>query len=598
MAFKFSRLVLLMILWFGFLLSPVCHAQANANLAASELAYSCPSEGLFQNGQARDVEWRATDNGVAFVEPKSHCWIRVNLQRVQVETGSPNYLLFSRSPMLSSAFYDAQGQLIDLTKFEGSKHAPLISGRLSLFPLFSLAPGPLYIKLDSANPTFDERVMVKTPGTLEALGKAQSTTIVLTVLAATGLLTSALFTASFGIALRDIDFGIYSLYSFFIGLTLLAWDQVDAFGLGNHYGWLWQLSAPLATMMLCWLSIRFGQFNQYSVVAAIGLKLFIAFNGIMLIWALVALIGVPVGSMPFNRINYENWQDVLVGGLIMIGGLQAWRRGAKDGLLMFLSLSPSMFSDLVNRVWDPAVAPFLHSSVGITFPTQFNQLIHINGSLTWLALPLVFCFCLARRTLLLHRALIEERKLLEERVVERTQDLHLANKELELLAATDALTGLVNRRRMIEWINHEMDRCRRTKKPLALCMIDVDNFKFINDNYGHPTGDRVIAAIASVFKEVMRRTDIAARFGGEEFLLLMPETDETEALLVSERLREVIAAIPFFSDNGYPFALTVSIGVTLFDHGVAHDTISNILTRADKALYSAKHAGRNQVIFA
>jgi diguanylate cyclase (GGDEF)-like protein len=129
-------------------------------------------------------------------------------------------------------------------------------------------------------------------------------------------------------------------------------------------------------------------------------------------------------------------------------------------------------------------------------------------------------------------------------------------------------------------------------------MIDVDNFKFINDNYGHPTGDRVIATIASMFTEVMRRTDIASRFGGEEFLLLMPETDAAEAAVVSERVREVVDALPFFSDSGYPFSLTVSIGVALFDHHCSDDTISSLLSRADKALYSAKNAGRNQVIFA
>jgi diguanylate cyclase (GGDEF)-like protein len=211
----------------------------------------------------------------------------------------------------------------------------------------------------------------------------------------------------------------------------------------------------------------------------------------------------------------------------------------------------------------------------------------------------VFCFALARRSMSLHFTLIDERKRLEDRVLHRTHELHIANKELELLATTDALTGLANRRSMMDWIKREIERTERAdpgSKPLALCMLDVDHFKKINDTCGHLTGDRAIVAIAKACSETIRKSDIASRFGGEEFVVLMAETDVAEAQVVAERLRAGVEAVSIMSDSGEPVRMTVSIGVAFFDHQVADDSMLKLLNRADRALYVAKHAGRNQVV--
>ena len=195
-------------------------------------------------------------------------------------------------------------------------------------------------------------------------------------------------------------------------------------------------------------------------------------------------------------------------------------------------------------------------------------------------------------------ALHDERNLLEARVLQRTLELMVANTKLEQLATTDPLTGIGNRRRMTEQINKELERCRRFKHPLALLMVDIDHFKNVNDIYGHEAGDRAIVAVARALAGGMRNIDMASRFGGEEFVLLMPETDIDVASGAAERLRSEVAALFIDGDNGEQITLTVSIGVAASTSEGAPDSASSLISRADKALYQAKHAGRDRVVSA
>ena len=193
-------------------------------------------------------------------------------------------------------------------------------------------------------------------------------------------------------------------------------------------------------------------------------------------------------------------------------------------------------------------------------------------------------------------ALHDERNKLERRVAERTLELLLANEQLSKLATTDSLTGIGNRRKMTQQIGAELERARRLRHPLALLMVDIDHFKRINDNHGHPAGDRAIVAVARTLSETMRIIDMVARFGGEEFVLLMPETAQAAALVAAERLRAAVAALALTGDDGQPLTLTISIGVATVDPLAAPDTTSSLLVRADKALYRAKQAGRDRVM--
>lgn len=195
-------------------------------------------------------------------------------------------------------------------------------------------------------------------------------------------------------------------------------------------------------------------------------------------------------------------------------------------------------------------------------------------------------------------ALDDERRQLELRVSRRTLELQAANAKLEQLASTDPLTGIGNRRKMTERINLELERSRRSGQPLSLLMVDIDHFKHVNDGYGHDAGDRVIVAVAQQLAGGMRSIDLASRIGGEEFVLLMPETDIDVARGAAERLRAQVGALRVTCDDGRPIALTISIGVTTIATDGAPDTASSLLLRADRALYRAKHAGRDRVMCA
>ncbi|GAB2863365.1 hypothetical protein GCM10027277_35040 [Pseudoduganella ginsengisoli] len=193
-------------------------------------------------------------------------------------------------------------------------------------------------------------------------------------------------------------------------------------------------------------------------------------------------------------------------------------------------------------------------------------------------------------------ALNDERNNLEDRVLQRTLELLMANTKLEQLATTDPLTGIANRRKMTEHIAKELERVRRLRHPLALLMVDIDHFKRINDTYGHEAGDRAIIAVANMLSASLRAIDTVARFGGEEFVLLMPETDLETAGLAAERLREAASLLAVEVDGGLAIALTISIGVAASRPQQAPDTASSLLVRADKALYQAKEEGRNRVV--
>ncbi len=195
-----------------------------------------------------------------------------------------------------------------------------------------------------------------------------------------------------------------------------------------------------------------------------------------------------------------------------------------------------------------------------------------------------------RRTL---AALNDERDHLEERVQRRTQQLQMANIRLEELATTDPLTGIANRRKMTEEIAAELERARRFGHPLSVLMVDIDFFKRINDTYGHDTGDGAIVALARLLAGSLRAIDTAARFGGEEFVVLMPETDETVAAVAAERLRTAAAALRVPAEDGTDVTLTISIGLA---SAARDDTPSALLMRADKALYRAKQEGRDRVV--
>jgi diguanylate cyclase (GGDEF)-like protein len=162
-------------------------------------------------------------------------------------------------------------------------------------------------------------------------------------------------------------------------------------------------------------------------------------------------------------------------------------------------------------------------------------------------------------------------------------------------AVTDELTNLANRRRFMEVVELELKRAERFQSPLGLLLVDLDDFKLVNDRFGHGTGDEVLRALSDVFRESLRDVDLAARLGGEEFAVLLPETDYSGAAGVAERLRASLASLELATPDGEGFGVTASFGVAVYPEA---QSVDELLRTADAALYRAKAEGKNRVALA
>ncbi|AGH47039.1 sensor domain-containing diguanylate cyclase [Paraglaciecola psychrophila] len=169
------------------------------------------------------------------------------------------------------------------------------------------------------------------------------------------------------------------------------------------------------------------------------------------------------------------------------------------------------------------------------------------------------------------------------------------NSQLEKVSRVDGLTGLYNRRFWEEQFVMEYKRDKRSESPSALIMLDIDNFKKVNDTYGHPAGDEVIKTLAGIIKKATRETDLAGRYGGEEFAVILPDTPVANVEFVAERVRRLVEKCVVVHDE-MNISFTVSIGIAGFKHTYKDST--QWLDMADKSLYQAKAAGKNRVILA
>ena len=187
----------------------------------------------------------------------------------------------------------------------------------------------------------------------------------------------------------------------------------------------------------------------------------------------------------------------------------------------------------------------------------------------------------------LHISYVHEADLVRIYVLVVTQRKR-AEAEIHHLATTDSLTGVANRREFVRILESEVVRAKRYAVPLSLVMYDVDYFKRVNDTFGHAVGDGVLQAVTTLVKDNIRTTDVAARWGGEEFMVLMPQCDLRSARDAAEKLRLAISRHPFETVT----ELTASFGIAAFEPG---DDLNSLLKRADDALYLAKENGRNRV---
>lgn len=165
--------------------------------------------------------------------------------------------------------------------------------------------------------------------------------------------------------------------------------------------------------------------------------------------------------------------------------------------------------------------------------------------------------------------------------------------DLEHQARTDFLTGIPNRRHFLDLADLELARARRYGRPFSVLMLDLDLFKSVNDRYGHRVGDLALQKVVEVCRQALREVDVIGRLGGEEFGIMLPETDAEQAMQVADRVRQSIAAASVPLPQGGSVCITTSIGVATYTE--ADPDFDGVLTRADRALYEAKRTGRDRV---
>lgn len=178
----------------------------------------------------------------------------------------------------------------------------------------------------------------------------------------------------------------------------------------------------------------------------------------------------------------------------------------------------------------------------------------------------------------------------QDRLARARQELERLNRDLDAMAHIDALTGLANRRRFQKALDEECARARRYNRELSVLLFDLDHFKGVNDARGHPVGDRVLEAVGRVLSSALRPGDVAARQGGEEFAVLLPDAGPSEAAAIANRLRDELTGLDHSDDNGERFKVTVSGGVATLRRD---ESPAQLIARADHGLYFIKNTGRD-----
>jgi diguanylate cyclase (GGDEF)-like protein len=195
----------------------------------------------------------------------------------------------------------------------------------------------------------------------------------------------------------------------------------------------------------------------------------------------------------------------------------------------------------------------------------------------------------AAEAILLSLALADRIRVLQE----EKRQMETRERRLLVLSNTDGLTKLYNKRYFDEKLKSEIALVKNLGDPLSLLILDLDNFKKINDTHGHPVGDQVLRRLGEIVQASIRETDCACRYGGEEFAVILPGTDREKSLDVAERIRQAMAADIFETSRGNKFSITVSIGLGQYITG---ETCAELIRRTDQALYQAKGRGKNQTV--
>ena len=313
-------------------------------------------------------------------------------------------------------------------------------------------------------------------------------------------------------------------------------------------------------------------------------------RGWIIIFAAIFLYMIPwILTDILPNFTYEHLISTYTPVALIPTSLSYLLRGRR-GLFMTLTINQSTFALILT----------IH--YGLHWPqTIFVNWLIVNFYTYTAALFITHFAQLYKQTRHLNQELSTTHEALQEQhlmLLAVQEDLHIKNAELatanswlESLATTDSLTGLLNHRAFVAALDSEIGRTRQSAQSCALLFFDLDHFKALNDGYGHPAGDVVLQQLAAIARQTLRDADVLGRWGGEEFIALLPETDSDDALAIAEHLRLAIADHLFAVGGGVH--LTCAIGVSTFPCDAQER--NDLVHAADQAMYMAKHMGRNQV---
>ena len=262
--------------------------------------------------------------------------------------------------------------------------------------------------------------------------------------------------------------------------------------------------------------------------------------------------------------------------------------------LRYLERVSSVTNHLIDEMDDSVAVSFIVESLSVLYEDEPSEALSPEAVLTsriLANLAVRLGRCGLRRS--------EELKQMESTEAELQKMHHqLLKKNMALRERTmvDELTGLFNRRYFERSLNYDMERFKRYGRPFSVVMFDVDRFKKINDEYGHAVGDMALRHLAGLAKETVRSADLVARWGGEEFVFLLPETGKDGALTTAERFREKVRRASLDTENGI-LKMTISLGIASVENGFSGDG-QTVMRAADNALYHAKETGRNRSVVA
>lgn len=422
------------------------------------------------------------------------------------------------------------------------------------------------------------------------------------------------------LAVEQLTYGWQAL---FLGIMIaMALYNLFIFVIVRHLAYLWYVLTVIASALVLlnfnglvfqWLWPDVPIINRYFTAPAISANMFFAAMftlSFLAVWRyspvahrlLQLILLTSIGCFIYSLFgSYQSATALIsvvaavVTPLTWLIGLAVWYRGQVLAGFYVVAWTPLLLGHLVMAI----------SKIGL-IPT--NTLTEMAPQIGVAVEVILLSFALAyrinlerqRRIRAQEHTLDVQRKAnqtLEARVQARTEELEQANEQLRAVSITDGLTRVANRRRFDEKLEAEWSRALRQGHPLSLVLLDIDYFKRVNDDYGHLAGDDCLVNVARVCaEEIQRSGDLLARYGGEEFSVLLPATPEAGAVSVAERLREAVAEAPVhIDDQADPVNISVSAGVATIIPAPGSRP-SDLIARADEALYAAKHAGRNRVM--